>query len=51
MSKDFAWEFFKKTGNLDTFMIMRNVENDAEIQEINTSNTSALGDINGNIEN
>ena len=27
MSKDFAWQLFKNTGNVDAFMIMRNIEN------------------------
>ena len=26
MSKDFAWQLFKNTGNLDAFMIMREYE-------------------------
>ena len=24
MSRDFAWQLFKNTGNVDAFMIMRN---------------------------
>lgn len=32
MSKDFAWELFKNTGNLDAFMIMRNIENSTQIR-------------------
>ena len=27
MSKDFAWELFKNTGNVDAFMIMKDIEN------------------------
>ncbi len=26
MSKDFAWQLFKNTGNIDAFMIMRDME-------------------------
>ena len=26
MSKDFAWQLFKNTGNIDAFMIMRDIE-------------------------
>lgn len=26
MSKDFAWQLFKNTGNVDAFMIMREYE-------------------------
>lgn len=29
MSKDFAWQLFKNTGNVDAFMIMRDIENSA----------------------
>ena len=31
MSKDFAWQLFKNTGNIDAFMIMRNLETSNEI--------------------
>ena len=51
MSKDFAWELFKNTGNLDAFMIMRNIENGSETQEDNNVAKNVLGDINGNSEN
>ena len=27
MSKDFAWQLFKNTGNLDTFLELKQVEN------------------------
>lgn len=30
MSKDFAWDLFKSTGNVDAFMIMKNLENGAQ---------------------
>lgn len=50
MSKDFAWQLFKNTGNVDAFMIMKNIENDST----NSGETQAknvLGDINGNSTN
>lgn len=34
MSKDFAWDLFKNTGNVDAFMIMKNIENGTKITEI-----------------
>lgn len=50
MSKDFAWELFKNTGNVDAFMIMRNIENmSQENKEIKADNI--LGGINGDNKN
>mgnify|MGYP002857573974 CR=1 FL=1 len=33
MSKDFAWDLFKSTGNVDAFMIMKNIENGYTTEE------------------
>ena len=33
MSKDFAWDLFKNTGNVDAFMIMKDIENGQLIEE------------------
>ena len=32
MSKDFAWDLFKNTGNVDAFMIMRDIENNSKVE-------------------
>ena len=45
MSKDFAWQLFKNTGNLDAFMIMREYE---EIGEELTPNRDLDGAKDGN---
>lgn len=34
MSKDFAWDLFKNTGNVDAYMIMKDIENDVKGLEI-----------------
>ena len=49
MNKKFAWELFKNTGNLDAFMIMKDIENNASIMSL--ENNNALGGINGDITN
>lgn len=45
MNKKFAWELFKNTGNLDAFMIMKDIENGMSVYDQNTENV--LGGING----
>lgn len=47
MSKDFAWDLFKNTGNVDAFMIMKDIENGQLIEE-NKKNQNGLE--NGNKE-
>ncbi len=49
MSKDFAWELFKNTGNVDAFMIMRDIENGANVP--NVENKNILGGIDGDFKN
>ena len=51
MSKDFAWQLFKNTGNVDAFMIMRNIENGINNVGKETEVKDVLGDINGNSTN
>lgn len=51
MSKDFAWQLFKNTGNVDAFMIMRNIEKGIETSQETIANEVVLGDINGNSTN
>ncbi|MBQ8298766.1 MAG: YqzL family protein [Clostridia bacterium] len=50
MSKDFAWQLFKNTGNVDAFMIMRDIEN-APTTCNETEAKNVLGDINGDSKN
>ena len=48
MSKDFAWELFKNTGNIDAFMIMRDIELAKDI----TPNVNSIGEMkDGNHQN
>ena len=52
MSKDFAWELFKNTGNVDAFMIMRNIESDLDYKKKKKKEESNVsGDIDGSIKN
>lgn len=51
MSNDFAWELFKNTGNLDAFMIMKNIENVPKSFDGNKVKNEVLGDINGDSKN
>lgn len=48
MSKDFAWQLFKNTGNLDAFMIMREYE---EFGDEIVPNQNIDGAENGNNKN
>ena len=43
MNKKFAWELFKNTGNIDAYMLMKDVETSEQLLE-NKSNV--LGDFN-----
>lgn len=51
MSRDFAWQLFKNTGNVDAFMIMRNIENGIETSQETEAKDVALGGINGDSKN
>lgn len=51
MSRDFAWQLFKNTGNVDAFMIMRNIENGMKTSQETEANDVVLGGINGNNTN
>ncbi len=50
MSRDFAWQLFENTGNVDAFMIMRNIENGMNVGK-EAEGKDVLGDINGNSTN
>lgn len=49
-SKDFAWQLFKNTGNVDAFMIMKACELGEEITP-NLENQNILGVSDGNNKN
>lgn len=44
MMKDFAWHFFKKTGNISTFLEYKNLEQGINEKSI----TEKMGDVFGN---
>ena len=44
MIKDFAWHFFKKTGNIDAFLEYKNIEQIADNVQIDEK----MGDVFGN---
>ena len=48
MNKKFAWELFKNTGNIDAYMLMKDVETSEQLIE---NKNIALGDFNGNNKN
>ena len=49
-SKNFAWQLFKNTGNVDAFMIMRACEMGEEVTP-NLENNKNLGARDGNNKN
>ena len=49
-NKDFAWQLFKNTGNVDAFMIMKACELGEEITP-NLENQNILGVSDGNNKN
>lgn len=49
-SKNFAWQLFKNTGNVDAFMIMRACEMGEEVTP-NLENNKNLGASDGNNKN
>ena len=44
-NRKFAWELFKTTGNIDAYMILKDIEYSEEMQ--NLQNISKIGDLNG----
>lgn len=44
MIKDFAWHFFKKTGNIDTFLEYKNIEQIADNVQIDEKMGDVFGD-------
>lgn len=48
MNKNFAWELFKNTGNIDAYLLMKDVEYGEEIMHNTKTVQNVLGDSNGN---
>ncbi|MBR4110466.1 MAG: YqzL family protein [Clostridia bacterium] len=46
MNKDFAWELFKTTGNVDAYLMMRKFEDGEQITN-DQKTFNSLGDKNG----
>lgn len=44
-NRKFAWELFKTTGSIDAYMLLKDVEYNEEIQ--NMQNTGKIGDFDG----
>lgn len=48
MNKKFAWELFKNTGNIDAYLLMKDVEYGEQMMENNTKVVpDVLGENNG----
>lgn len=48
MNKKFAWELFKNTGNIDAYLLMKDVEYGEQMIENTKVVPNVLGDNNGN---
>lgn len=48
MNKNFAWELFKNTGNIDAYLLMKDVEYGEQMMENAKAVPNVLGDNNGN---
>ena len=48
MNKKFAWELFKNTGNIDAYLLMKDVEYGEQMMENTKSVSNVLGENNGN---
>lgn len=47
MNKKFAWELFKNTGNIDAYLLMKDVEYGEQMLENAKADTNVLGEKNG----
>ena len=50
-NRKFAWELFKNTGNIDAYMLMKDVEYGEQMLDTTDITKSVLGDSNGNNKN
>lgn len=50
-NKNFAWELFKNTGNIDAYLLMKDVEYSEQMLENTKEVPNVLGEKNGNYQN
>ena len=50
-NKDFAWQLFKNTGNIDAYMFMKDVEYGEQMLDNVDGSKNVLGDCNGDYKN
>lgn len=48
MLKDFAWNVFKNTGNINTFLEFKNIEESTNINNLNQNVNKDIGGLFGN---
>ena len=46
-NKQFAWELFKNTGNIDAYLIMKDVEYSEQMMENTKESSHTIGESNG----
>ena len=51
MNRKFAWELFKNTGNIDAYMLMKDVEYSEQMLQNTDIGKNVLGENNGNNQN
>ena len=51
MNRKFAWELFKNTGNIDAYMLMKDVEYGEQMLDNVDVSKNVLGDCNGDYKN
>ena len=51
MNKKFAWELFKNTGNIDAYLLMKDVEYGEQLMKNTKAVSNVLGENNGNHQN
>lgn len=51
MNKKFAWELFTNTGNIDAYMLMKDVEFSEQLIRTENNASEVIGDCNGNNKN
>lgn len=51
MNRKFAWELFKNTGNIDAYMLMKDVEYSEQLMPNIDIGENLLGDNNGDNKN
>lgn len=47
MNKNFAWELFKNTGNIDAYLLMKDVEYGEQLMDNTKTSSNVIGEKNG----